>query len=228
MKVIRQHDSTCLSPEQTVAVAGLDMLRVFAAMAVVLLHAGVPYLQTRMPGLVWPVSDNSSRVVDAIFWGIEVMIMPLFLVIAGFLFWRSARRLSPWQLVGSRAKRMLIPLAFGIVVVLPIDLYIWTVGLVADGTVDPIKLKSLKFDPPIANNIWGLAHLWFLLYVFLYVVVAATLFRLASFAFIKRVARTVAQRNVFVPALSCIAGLTLFAARVVVWGFQHAVLPVPS
>jgi glucan biosynthesis protein C len=146
MNVIRPNDPDRTAPKQPNAVAGLDVLRVFAAMAVVVLHASVPYLRIRMPGLVWPVGDNSSRWVDAVFWGIEVMIMPLFLVIAGFLLWRSSRRLSPGQLVSSRAKRILIPLAFGILVILPIDLYIWTVGLVADGAVEPIKLKSLKFD----------------------------------------------------------------------------------
>ena len=228
MNVIRPNDSDRTAPKQPNAVAGLDVLRVFATMAVVVLHASVPYLRIRMPGLVWPVGDNSSRWVDAVFWGIEVMIMPLFLVIAGFLLWRSSRRLSPGQLVSSRAKRILIPLAFGILVILPIDLYIWTVGLVADGAVEPIKLKSLKFDTPISNDIWGLAHLWFLLYVFLYVVVAAVLFRLASLGFVKRVAKAVSRPKVLLPTLSCIAVATLFAAPEVVWGFQHTFLPVPS
>ena len=51
--------------------------------ALVALHAGVPYARHPMPGLIWPVSDSRSGVVDAIFWSIEVFIMPLFLVMAG-------------------------------------------------------------------------------------------------------------------------------------------------
>lgn len=236
MNVIRLNKTDSSESVSPRPIPGFDVLRAFAALAVVALHAGVPYLKHPMPGLVWPVEDTGSHVVDAIFWSIEVMIMPLFLMIAGFLMWRSSRRLTPGQLVQSRARRLLAPLAFGIVIVLPIDLYIWTVGLVAQGTVPVVKLKSFAFDPPISDQIWGLSHLWFLLYVFLYVVVAACLIRIAVYRpvyrpvyrFVQHWITPIMRPTVLIAILSSVAVAILVAAPEVVWGFQHAILPVPS
>ena len=35
--------------------AGLDWIRGLGAVAVVVLHAGIPYLTAPMPGLAWPI-----------------------------------------------------------------------------------------------------------------------------------------------------------------------------
>ncbi|MCS7466485.1 acyltransferase [Stieleria sp. ICT_E10.1] len=233
MRVIRLDQPThppSQSPPSTQpdAIVGFDALRAMAALAVVALHAGVPYARHPMPGLLWPVWDTSSRIVDGVFWSIEVIIMPLFLMMAGFLLCHSSRRHSPGRLIQSRAKRLLIPLAFGVVVILPISLYIWTAGLVVEGVVPAIKLKSLKFPTPISEQIWGLSHLWFLLYVFLYVVVAAGLIRAASRTPFARITQAVSRPKVLMAILVCVAVTTLAAAPQVVWGFQHAFLPVPS
>ncbi|MCO8122758.1 acyltransferase [Stieleria sp. TO1_6] len=228
MNVIRLQNVDSSAAKPTGSIAGFDLLRAGAALAVVLLHACVPYLRHPMPGLIWAVTDTKSNLVDVIFWGIEIFIMPLFLVIAGFLLWRSAQRSSLTRLVRTRAKRLLIPLAFGVLVILPIDLYLWTVGLVSEGIVPIAKLKSLKFDSPIADHIWGLSHLWFLLYVFLYVVVTALLLRLSTGRSETTFARLAARPLVGIGMLATIAIVTLVAAPEVVWGFQHAFLPVPS
>ncbi|KAA5545283.1 acyltransferase [Roseiconus nitratireducens] len=210
------------------ALAGLVGLRAAAALAVVLLHACVPYLRHPMPGLVWPVRDAGGEWVDCAFWTIEVFIMPLFLAIAGFLLWRSARRSTPWQLVRSRAQRLLVPLAFGMLVVLPADLYIWAIGLVAEGAMPAVKLKSLKFDAPISDQIWGLSHLWFLLYVFLYVAVIASVLWIGRRIEIGQRFRNVLSGSSAVVAIVAVAIMALVIAPEVVWGFQHAFLPVPS
>jgi peptidoglycan/LPS O-acetylase OafA/YrhL len=233
MNVIRIHvaDPTASqrpAADRSRAIGGFDLLRAGGALAVVALHACVPYLRHPMPGLVWPIQDSSSSVADVVFWSIEVMIMPLFLMIAGFLMWKSAERLSPRQLVRSRGKRLLIPLAFGILIVLPIDLYLWTLGLVSEGVVPAVKLKSFKFEEPISRQIWGLSHLWFLLYVFLYVAVAALWIRFSASGRFTALKRTVSGPRVLMGALAVVAVATLVFAPEVVWGFQHAFLPVPS
>ena len=90
--------------------AGLDGLRAFSALGVVLLHACVPYARHPMPGLAWPVHDGSSGIVDLVLWSIELFIMPVFLVIAGFFAYRGLQRHGETTLVRQRARRLLIPL----------------------------------------------------------------------------------------------------------------------
>ncbi len=214
------------SPAAKTNFAGFDAVRALAAFGVVLLHSGVPYLQHPMPGLAWPVRDRANVIVDFGFWWIELFIMPLFLVIAGFLAWRTLQRRGPAVLVKSRVKRLLTPLLFGILVVLPLDLYCWVLGWVAEGLVAPIKLKSLKFDGGIDRDLWGLSHLWFLQYLLLYVLaIAITMFARQRLAILKRIRLNLTAMT----GIVLLAGTAaLYVRPEVVWGFQHAFLPVPS
>ncbi len=209
---------------------GLDAVRAGAALGVVLFHACVPYLQNPMPGLSWTVRDSANASIDWLFWGIEVFIMPLFLVLAGFFAWQTLSRrgvhLGARTLVTNRAKRLLIPLAFAVCVVLPLDLYIWVLAWVAEGIVEPIKLKSMKFDGVVDRDLWGLSHLWFLLYVFLYVVVTAIVARVNV---LRNAVRKVAEKPALAfTVLAISAAVTLGVAPNVVWGFQHEFYPVLS
>lgn len=202
-------------------VPGLDAVRAFAALGVVLLHAGVPYLKNPMPGLAWPVTDQSSRLVDIVFWGIELFIMPIFLLMAGIFAWGTISRNGAKKLVHRRAKRLLVPLAFGMLVILPMDLYVWLLGWVYEGIIEPVKMKSLKFENGIDKNLWGTSHLWFLLYLFTYVTTLAFAWRFRSR--IKRVTPAISSA-----ILVSIGIATLIVCPEVVWGFQHAFSPVPS
>ncbi len=205
---------------------GLDAVRAVAVVAVVALHSGSPYLTHDMPGLVLAVRDTPSPTVDFAFWSIELVVMPLFLIIAGFLAAQTLQRRDPISLVRHRGKRLLIPLAFAIVVVLPLDLYAWVLGWVTDGLVAPIKLKSLKFDGVIDRDLWGLSHLWFLQYLFQYIVLLA-----AGAMAIERsslLGRMKLKPHSVATALLCIAVTVLLFRPQVVWGFQHAFAPVPS
>ena len=206
--------------------AGLDAIRGLAALGVVLLHACVPYLRYPMPGLAWPVRDSVSSAVGYLFWGIEIFIMPLFLVMAGIFAWRTLDRRGPRPVIVSRAKRLLIPLLFGVLVVLPLDLYAWILGWVTEGLVAPVKLKSMKFDAELSRDLWGLSHLWFLQYLFLYVCCLAG----AAWCVSQRpsLKRLIPSTPVAAVGLFCVAAITLVVSPQVVWGFQHSFLPVPS
>ncbi len=206
--------------------AGFDAIRAFAAFGVVMLHACVPYLQNPMPGLSWSTRDTPSAWIDVGFWTIELFIMPLFLVLAGFLAWQTFDRRGPRSLVRHRAKRLLRPFVFGCAIVLPIDLYIWVLSWVAEGFVEPTKLRSLKFDGVIDRDLWGTAHLWFLPYLFLYIAV----FAVAAWASRKI---SISNRFRFHPmiigaSLIVAASVILFFRPHVVWGFQHSGGLVPS
>ena len=117
-------------------------------------------------------------------------------------------------------------------VVLPLDLYTWVMAWVAEGVVSPVKLKSLKVDGELGDQLWGLSHLWFLEYLFLYVVIFAS----SWWVFERRKRQAIWSswtRWAFHPK---IVGFTLLLSGIltlsfrpqVVWGFQHAFEPVPS
>src|SRR4051794_13500270 len=79
------------APPETSAAApprmpGLDWLRASAAIAVVALHAGIPYMTHPLPALEWCVrSSERSAVVDALCWAINVAVMPTFFLMGGAL-----------------------------------------------------------------------------------------------------------------------------------------------
>jgi glucans biosynthesis protein C len=206
---------------------GPDAVRALASLLVVYLHACVPYLVHPMPHLVWPVSDASSLACDRLFWAIEIFIMPLFLVISGFFAFRACKNSDGFDFLKTRARRLLCPLLFGMVVILPIDLYIWVLGLIAEGHMPISKLRSLKIPPPFGDHIWGLSHLWFLLYAFLYAVVMAAVARYVLPRGVPlRWRPTLRKASIWILGMIGIASLVW--APQVVFDFQHAALPVPS
>jgi len=205
---------------------GPDAVRAIAALLVVYLHACIPYLVHRMPGLVWPVSDTTSETVDFLFWAIEVFIMPFFLVISGFFAYRALVATDGFSFLKSRANRLLRPLLFGMLILLPIILYIWMIGLVAELRMPVVKLRSLKVPKPYADDIWGLSHLWFLLYVFLYSALMVAVNRVLRNRIPMRLRPTLRRTSAIV--IPSIGVLTMVVAPEVVFGFQHAFLPVFS
>jgi glucan biosynthesis protein C len=153
---------------------GLDALRAFASVLVVVLHAGIPYMAGGFPGLIWCIRDDAARsaVVTAICWKIDTFIMPLFFVMGGFLACHSGQRSGPVTLVKNRLVRLGAPFALALVVILPIDLYVWLVGWVIEDRIHIRKLKSLKVGSDLRQSIDGVAHLWFLEYLLIFCVAA--------------------------------------------------------
>ncbi len=207
-------------------VAGFDAVRAAAALGVVLLHCCVPYMRPEVPGLAWSVRDTPNWLAAQCFWTIELFIMPLFLVLAGCFAWQTLQRSGPASLVRTRSRRLLVPLLFGMVVVLPLDLYAWLLGWVTEGLIPAQKLRSLKFDPAIDRDLWGLSHLWFLQYLFLYVLTLAGMFW--AWRRIPSLRRPRPGAGTLAVGLIIVASLVLYQRPEVVWGFQHSFFPVPS
>lgn len=213
------------NPTAAGRLAGFDILRSGAAVAVVALHATAPYLWHRMPGLAWSVFDRPSHFADALGWAIELSIMPLFLLLAGYFAAPLWMRLGDAAFLKHRGARLLGPLAFAIVLILPMDLYTWLLGWVIEGHIEPRKVRSLKFETGVADGLWGLGHLWFLHYLFFYSVAWVALRRVTT-----RLGSGFVVRNPFaqVAGLAGAGWLILALVPEVVFGFQHAFLPVPS
>lgn len=150
---------------------GLDWLRAIAALLVVMLHAGLAYTLTPWPGLAWPVHQaNPGSLVDAVTWWIDGFIMPLFFVLGGFFAAHLFLQRGAKGFLGHRVRRVLLPFLFGCVVILPLDLYVWLLGWVVEDRIPLRKLRSLKLGDA-GRDLWGVGHLWFLQYLFLFCVV---------------------------------------------------------
>lgn len=224
---------------------GPDLVRGLAAILVVYLHAAVVYLIHPMPGLVWATQDTPSGLVSHLFWAIELFIMPLFLILAGYFAYRSRISSGDFGLIRSRVRRLLVPLVVASAVLLPIDYLIWLVGWVVDGKLSASQLWPPKFPREMREHLFGFAHLWFLLYVFLYCVV------LAGWGGLRRrflqfertstglsaakgddaevpVERHSPQLFLFACGLPLVGAAVLLWAPEVVFGFQHAFFPVAS
>lgn len=165
---------------------GPDIVRVIAAFFVVYLHACIAYLDPPMPGLVWPIRDTPSRFIGNTFWLIEIFIMPLFLIVAGFYAQRSWANGGGGGLIRSRVQRLLKPLAFAAIVLLPLEYYLWLTGWVIEGAISADRLWTLKVPRMARQHLMGTAHLWFMLYLFLYCVALSAMACLISGTLIKR------------------------------------------
>ncbi|MFO0919384.1 MAG: acyltransferase family protein [Planctomycetaceae bacterium] len=198
---------------------GLDALRGWATVLVVMLHAGVPYTVAPMPGLPWPVRHTAvSPTVDGLFWGIEGFIMPLFLFLSGYGAAQSWQA-KPREFLASRWRRLGWPMLAAMAVILPLELYIWLTGWALDGQIEWVKLRSLNLQA-YHQDLWGLSHLWYLEYLLLYCALFWT------------GARWLAQRDRWRERLNVSSTSLLLLTVPVLWlwpevivGFQHGFFP---
>jgi fucose 4-O-acetylase-like acetyltransferase len=184
-------------------------------------------------------------VVDALTWWINSFIMPLFLLLGGFVAAQLMSRHGPGEFLRHRTRRLLWPFVFGCVVILPLDLYIWLLGWANDGRIPLKKLRSLKLGDA-GRDLWGVGHLWFLQYLLLFCVAAWAAHHLATWWTERRQSSgaavgvpRLADRwpgrfkefggSFWTPILLAApsAAALWYAPRIVI-GFRHAWLPLPA
>ena len=219
---------------------GLDTLRGLAAVLVVLLHAGIPYMACPLSHLVWPARDGCPcPIVDGVVWGIECFIMPLFFLLAGFLSAGLVASSGARLFLAHRTQRILWPLLGAFVVILPPCFYIWALGWIADGIALPRGIIRLGIPSELRSQMFGLTHLWFLEYLYIYCVVLGAAWyirsrmgfgdrtRAWSARMASRCDRFLASRwKPLLPAVPC--GLILYWDPRIVVGFYQGFLPVAS
>ncbi len=219
---------------------GLDWLRAGAALLVVALHAGIAYLVVPMPGLAWATHDPVGHpLVDAGTWWIDSFVMPLFVMLGGFLAAQILKKKGPSAFLRHRTQRLLGPLLFACVAILPLDLYAWLLSWAAQGWIPLKKLRSLKVDSPLGDHLWGVSHLWFLEYLWTFCLIAWGVHKLTDWwprrnvAFDKDVtpsSRPSMQllRTLVVPSLMGLSTIALWCNPQLVIGFRHAWWPLPA
>jgi glucan biosynthesis protein C len=157
----------------------IDALRALAFAMVILYHVGMYYVAD------WHWHIKSPHAAEWLQWpmrALNLWRMDLVFLISGIAFGFLRRGLSPARLIGARSVRLLLPLAFGMAVVVPYQPY---VQMLAQGLIDPGFGAFLAryytggpwpkgaFDGSDFGVTWN--HLWYLPYLWLYTVVLALL-----------------------------------------------------
>lgn len=147
----------------------MDHLRALAMLAGVVFHAALAY-SPLMHGF-WPPADRqSSAWVDAVVWGLHLVRMPLFFLVAGFFAaWMLARR-GGAALARQRLRRILLPFLIAWPVVW------WSLSASTQWAALNVQHPSpmLAFIrpwlemPDTPSLPPGTAHLWFLYYLLLF------------------------------------------------------------
>jgi len=162
----------------------IDALRALAFGLVILYHLAMAYVA----GWHWHL--KSVHTADWLQWpmlALNLWRMDLVFLISGLAFGFLARSQRPLSLIRQRSARLLLPLAFGMAVVVPYQPYAQGVanGLIAPGFGDfLLRYYSGGPWPRGAFDGWDFGvtwnHLWYLPYLWFYTVVLALLQPLAQ------------------------------------------------
>ncbi len=112
---------------------------------------------------------------------LDIWLMPLFFMLAGASVWFALGRRTPGEFAKERALRLLVPLIFGILIIVPPQVYIQRVF---DGDFTGSFLAwypntfqgAYSNDNPLSGNLsWH--HLWFLAYLYVFSMILLPLFQ---------------------------------------------------
>ncbi len=158
----------------------IDALRVFATLALIVFHTARVFDEAP-----WHIkNDLQPMAMDVLVTFMNAWHMPLFFTLAGAAAAFSLRRRSASQFIDERISRLLIPFSFGILLVIPPQVYI---ERISDSPFrqSPIDFEGsyLQFFPqfftqgiyPSGNFSWH--HLWFIGYLFVFSLLLLPLFQ---------------------------------------------------
>lgn len=158
---------------------GLDWLRVFAFAVLILYHSGMMFV-------TWDFhlkNPEQSRGLEYVMLFFNRWRLPLLFFISGVGVLFSLRRRSWGKFAGERTVRLLIPLVFGMFVVVPPQIYYERLaqGVQYASYFDFWRTVFDLESYPKGNTSWH--HLWFIAYLFVYCLIG-----IPVFAFLKSVA----------------------------------------
>ncbi|MDM0074323.1 acyltransferase [Variovorax sp. J2P1-59] len=157
----------------------IDALRALAFLLLILYHVGMYYVAG------WPWHIKSPHAAEWLRWPmviVNIWRMDLVFLVSGVAFGFLSRGMTPLTLIRQRAVRLLLPLVFGMAVIVPYQAYAQGVanGLVAPGFAAFMARYLMggpwpkgAFDGSDFPMTWN--HLWYLPYLFAYTAVLALL-----------------------------------------------------
>jgi peptidoglycan/LPS O-acetylase OafA/YrhL len=144
----------------------LDWLRVLAIFLLLFYHTGMLFV-----GWGWHITN--AETIPALVWPMDIahrLRMPLLFVIAGAGMWYALQRRSIGAFTGERTLRLLVPVVAGMFLIVPPQVYVERIahGEWHGGYLQFMTDRVLEFEPyPAGNFSWH--HLWFIVYLFVYV-----------------------------------------------------------
>lgn len=151
----------------------LDWLRVIAILLLLYFHTGMIFVAE----WGWHIKNpETSYLVLELNYFLSRWRMALLFVISGIGTSFALRRRTPAQYVGERTKRLFVPVLFGILVIVPPQIYIERIaGGAAYASFLDFYPSIFTTGPYPAGNL-SYHHLWFVLYLFLYSLAALPFF----------------------------------------------------
>lgn len=151
----------------------LDWLRAIAIFVLLFFHTGMLFVG-------WDFHIQNREIIPSLSFPMDIahrLRMPLLFVIAGAGVYYALQRRTAVGVLRERTRRLLLPVAFGMLVIVPPQIFIERVfrGQWQGGYLDFYLHRVLQFQPyPAGNFSWH--HLWFIVYLFVYVLISLPLF----------------------------------------------------
>jgi peptidoglycan/LPS O-acetylase OafA/YrhL len=152
----------------------LDWLRVLAVLLLLYFHTAAIFYTGEL-GEFYVKNDQSSHAMNCFITFVHQWHMPLFFLLSGAGTWFALSFRSVVDYVQERFKRLFIPFLFGTLVLVPAQVYYRLLS-------NPSYQESyLHFYPQFFNGIrpqgnFEWAHLWFVIYLFVFSLIALPLF----------------------------------------------------
>ena len=199
----------------------IDALRIFAFGFLILYHVAMLYVRD------WDFHIKSTYLAEWLQWPMIILNrwrMPLLFAISGIAIGLFQPERGPWRFALSRCWRLLLPLVFGMFVVVPVQA--WCQGL-ANGSFDMgfgaflLRYWQVRPWPPGSFDGWehGITwnHLWYLAYLWIYTLVLLVLLPVLRTAAGQRVLGLLTRRRgwalMLLPALPLLAYLFVLKPR---------------
>ncbi len=152
----------------------MDHLRALAMLVGVFFHAALAYSPAMRP--FFPTADRqSSLAVDAVVWGLHLVRMPLFFVVAGFFATLVVAKRGFGGAAGlwrQRLRRIALPLlvAWPLVFMALVAATGWAAQQVQHPSPLLVVVRQAMQSPSPPSSPLSLAHLWFLYYLLIFTV----------------------------------------------------------
>ena len=153
--------------------AYLDWLRIGAIIAVLFFHSSMPFATDEK----WHIGnkERSDLFAEFAFW-LSRFRMQLLFFISGAVSYYMLKKYNGRYFIAQRWKRLMIPLLFGMLVIVPPQIYMERVANGYTGSYWQFYPTVFEGRPyPEGNTSWH--HLWFILYLFIYDLISVPLFK---------------------------------------------------